>query len=273
MVSVPIRSSSAVPRNLEIKVRVADLAPARATATRLGARPAGVEVQVDRYYELEGESRLKLRTVPGRPAELIRYRRPESDAVRTSDYEVTLVRDAEARRCLVPKTRPVVTVRKRREVLLLDNVRIHLDSVESLGTFVELEAVVDDAHDEEVAGDRSTTSCVTSASARWIFSARPTRTCCVGDADSASIPPEPKPARETHADRREPQRAADEQRIGHERHPQHDRRNLLHLPPVAERDEADPSEEEAERHRSRVEVECGHARSDPNPPHTPPESS
>src|SRR5439155_17837496 len=108
------RSSSAVPRNLEIKVRVADLAPARATAARLGARPAGVEVQVDRYYELEGGSRLKLRTVPGRPAELIRYRRPECDAVRTSDYEVTPVRDADARRCLVPKTRPVVTVRKRR---------------------------------------------------------------------------------------------------------------------------------------------------------------
>src|SRR5438552_1168415 len=110
MMSLPIRSSSAVPRNLEIKVRVADLAPARATAARLGACPAGVEVQVDRYYELEGGSRLKLRTVPGRPPELIRYRRPESDAVRTSDYELTPVRDAEARRCLVPKTRPVVGV-------------------------------------------------------------------------------------------------------------------------------------------------------------------
>src|SRR6059036_832338 len=148
MVSLPIRSSSAVPRNLEIKVRVADLAPARATAARLGARPAGVEVQVDRYYELEGGSRLKLRTVPGRPAELIRYRRPECDAVRTSDYEVTPVRDADARRCLVPETRPVVTVRKRREVLLLDNVRIHLDEVDGLGRFLELEAVVDAAHDE-----------------------------------------------------------------------------------------------------------------------------
>ena len=148
MVSLPIRSSSAVPRNLEIKVRVADLAPARATAARLGARPAGVEVQVDRYYELEGGPRLKLRTVPGRPAELIRYRRLECDAVRTSDYEVTPVRDAAARRCLVPKTRPVVTVRKRREVLLLDNVRIHLDEVDGLGRFLELEAVVDAAHDQ-----------------------------------------------------------------------------------------------------------------------------
>ena len=55
---------------------MAHLAPARATAARLGTCPAGVEVQVDRYYELEGGSRLKLRIVPGRPAELIRYRRP-----------------------------------------------------------------------------------------------------------------------------------------------------------------------------------------------------
>jgi len=49
---------------------------------------------------------------------------------------------------LVPKTRPVVTVRKRREVLLLDNVRIHLDEVDGLSRFLELEAVVDAAHDE-----------------------------------------------------------------------------------------------------------------------------
>src|SRR2546427_12915823 len=100
MASLPIRSSSAVPRNLEIKIRVADLAPARATAARLGARPAGVEVQLDRYYELEGGSRLKLRTVPGRPAELIRYRRPGADAGGTSDYQVRRVDDAAARRCL-----------------------------------------------------------------------------------------------------------------------------------------------------------------------------
>ncbi len=137
-----------MPRNLEIKVRVVDLEPARTAAARLGAHPAGIEVQVDRYFELDGGSRLKLRTVPGRPAELIRYRRPESSGVRTSDYEMTPVRDAEARRCLVPKARPVVTVRKRREVLLLDNVRFHLDEVDGLGTFLELEAAVDAAHDE-----------------------------------------------------------------------------------------------------------------------------
>ena len=48
----------------------------------------------------------------------------------------------------MPKGTPLVVVRKRREILLWDNVRIHLDEVDGLGTFLELEAVVDERHDE-----------------------------------------------------------------------------------------------------------------------------
>ena len=33
-------------------------------------------------------------------------------------------------------------------MLLIDNVRVHLDQVDGLGTFLELEAVVDAAHDD-----------------------------------------------------------------------------------------------------------------------------
>ena len=58
------------------------------------------------------------------------------------------MRDAAAGACLVPQDEPVAVVRKRREVLLLENVRIHLDEVDRLGTFLELEAVVDAAHDD-----------------------------------------------------------------------------------------------------------------------------
>lgn len=137
-----------MPRNIEVKVALADAAPARAAALALGARSQGVEVQTDRYYELAGGRRVKLRTRQGGGAELIRYERPETDGVRASDYTITPVRDAEAGACLVPKGDAVAVVRKRREVLLLDNVRIHLDDVDGLGTFLELEAVVDPAHDD-----------------------------------------------------------------------------------------------------------------------------
>ncbi len=135
-------------RNLEIKARIADLSAARLVVERLGARDAHTVDQVDQYYQLDGDTRVKLRTFGDGHAELIHYRRPEVGGVRTSDYEVTPVRDEATRTRLVPKSRPVVVVRKRREVHMLDNVRIHLDTVEILGTFLELEAVVDATHDE-----------------------------------------------------------------------------------------------------------------------------
>jgi predicted adenylyl cyclase CyaB len=137
-----------MPRNIEVKVRLADPAPVRAAVLATGARSTGVELQTDRYYELAGGTRVKLRTRPGRAAELIRYDRPEIAGVRASNYDVTPVRDEAARQCLVPHEEPVAVVRKRREVLLLGNVRIHLDEVERLGTFLELEAVVDRQHDD-----------------------------------------------------------------------------------------------------------------------------
>jgi len=40
-------------------------------------------------------------------------------------------------------------VTKRREIWLLENVRIHLDEVEGLGTFLELEAVFDGTAEQE----------------------------------------------------------------------------------------------------------------------------
>jgi len=135
-------------RNIESKARCADLQRAGAAALGLGATAHAIEQQTDRYFVLDGGRRVKLRVITGVRAELIEYERPESSGVRASDYTVTPVRDEAAGLCLVPKGRPLVVVRKRREILLLDNVRIHLDDVDGLGTFVELEAVVDAHHDD-----------------------------------------------------------------------------------------------------------------------------
>lgn len=141
---------SRVARNIEVKARVADPGALRAAVAALGARHAGTEEQVDRYYELDGARRVKLRSVAGVRAEMIHYHRPEDEGVRASDYEVTPVRDEAAGLCLVPRSAPLVVVRKRRELHMLDNVRIHLDEVAHLGAFLELEAVVDARHDDDV---------------------------------------------------------------------------------------------------------------------------
>jgi len=137
-------------QNVEIKARIANPASLRARIVGLGALLADTQEQTDRYYELNGSERLKLRTIDNTRAELIRYRRPEIGSVRRSDYEIAPAHDVAAAKCLVPKQEPLVIVRKRREIHLLENVRFHLDEVEGLGTFLELEAVVDAEHDEAV---------------------------------------------------------------------------------------------------------------------------
>ena len=129
--------------NLEVKLRCADLSAARAAALRAGARPVADEEQVDTYFATRA-GRLKLREIRGARAELIPYLRADLAGARRSDYRVIPVPDAEGTRRLLADLLGVhCVVRKHREVLLWRNVRIHLDRVDGLGSFLELEAVFD----------------------------------------------------------------------------------------------------------------------------------
>jgi adenylate cyclase, class 2 len=135
--------------NVEVKIRCSDLAAARAAALRIGAVPHAEEAQTDTYFVTRA-GRLKLREIEGAPAELIPYRRPDVAGARRSDYRVIPVPDGEGTRRLLSELLGVHrVVRKRREVLLWRNVRIHLDRVEALGSFLELEAVFDGSAESE----------------------------------------------------------------------------------------------------------------------------
>ncbi|MGQ9560022.1 MAG: class IV adenylate cyclase [Candidatus Oleimicrobiaceae bacterium] len=129
-------------QNVELKARCADLRRAAAIARRLGAVRQWQRRQVDTYFA-GGSGRLKVRCVSGQPAELIAYRRPDVAAARQSDYLVCPVPDGR-RLChtLAVALEQQVAVTKIRTLYLLGNVRIHLDRVRGLGTFIELEAVV-----------------------------------------------------------------------------------------------------------------------------------
>lgn len=131
-------------RNLEIKARVASLSPARARLNRLrGAAREPVVRQTDWYFRVP-KGRLKLRVLGGRrDGELILYVRPDRASVRTSTFQVLPVADATAARALLEAMFGLrACVRKRREVWISENARIHLDSVDGLGRFVEIEVVV-----------------------------------------------------------------------------------------------------------------------------------
>jgi len=136
-------------RNIELKARLHDLAVARQTAERLATAHLGVQQQTDTYFRC-AFGRLKLREIQGRPAQLIGYMRPDEPGAKASDYRIVELVDADAIRAVLTETLGIlVVVVKQREVFLHHNVRIHLDAVERLGSFLEFEAVLADGVDAE----------------------------------------------------------------------------------------------------------------------------
>ena len=129
-------------RNIEIKARLRDLPAARGVAQAIATEYLGVEEQTDTYFVC-GRGRLKLREIAGGLAQLICYQRPDQDAPKASDYQLVAVADPAALKAALTAALGVSgVVRKRREIFLHHNVRIHLDEVEGRGTFLEFEAVL-----------------------------------------------------------------------------------------------------------------------------------
>ena len=128
-------------RNIELKALDPDPARSLAVCLELGAEDRGVLRQRDTYFRTRA-GRLKLREEEPGGAVLIQYDRPDAAQARESRYRLTRVEDAdELRASLDAALGTLVVVDKERHLLLWDGVRIHLDTVQGLGSFVELEGV------------------------------------------------------------------------------------------------------------------------------------
>ncbi len=128
-------------RNVELKALDPDPARSLAVCRELGAEDRGVLRQRDTYFRARA-GRLKLREEDPGGAALIQYDRPDAAEARESRYRLTPVEDPdELRASLDAALGTLVVVDKERHLFLWDGVRIHLDTVDGLGSFVELEAV------------------------------------------------------------------------------------------------------------------------------------
>jgi homotetrameric cytidine deaminase len=128
-------------RNIEVKARDADPGRTLELALALGAEDRGEISQRDTYFA-RARGRLKLREQEPGETELIQYRRDHADEARTSHYRRVAAGAADGlREALDEAYGTLVVVEKRRRLLVWEEVRIHLDEVEGLGRFVELEAV------------------------------------------------------------------------------------------------------------------------------------
>ena len=137
-------------RNIELKARLHDLPAARRVAEALATERLGVQQQVDTYFRCT-TGRLKLRQINGQTAQLVWYARPSDPQPKASDYHLVPVPQPETLKAALEAALGIVNVvRKRREIYLWHNVRIHLDDVEGLGQFLEFEAVLSPEIDDAV---------------------------------------------------------------------------------------------------------------------------
>jgi predicted adenylyl cyclase CyaB len=138
-----------MPRNLELKAKVRDWEAVRDAAERLAGGPPERILQVDTFFH-SPRGRLKLREFSADCGELIYYERPDTAEAKLSRYQIVLTdRPGQLCRLLADVLGVRGVVRKERWLYLVGQTRIHLDRVEGLGDFLELEVVLTETQSPE----------------------------------------------------------------------------------------------------------------------------
>ncbi len=128
--------------NIEIKARVYDRARLLQRVAALKPDSAVMLEQVDTFY-LTPHGRLKLRTLGPAEGQLVYYEREDAGGPRPSQYEVYYTQTPSLLGMVLGQALGVRgTLRKKRWLFMVGQTRVHVDQVEDLGDFVELEVVL-----------------------------------------------------------------------------------------------------------------------------------
>lgn len=133
-------------QNVEIKARIeeSEFETLRRRSIEIATSGPITLIQIDTFFQSR-QGRLKLREFGDGTSELIFYERPDCEGPKTSTYiRSACSTPATTKRALASSIGILGVVKKDREVFFVNQTRIHLDQVEGLGTFLELEVVLDD---------------------------------------------------------------------------------------------------------------------------------
>lgn len=135
-------------RNVEIKARLASVEALRPRVQAIADGPERLIEQDDTFFAC-AQGRLKLRDFGDGTGELIHYQRADAGGPKLSDYVRAPTSDPAALREALARAHGVIgRVRKQRRLLMAGATRIHLDRVEGLGDFLELEVVLREGQSE-----------------------------------------------------------------------------------------------------------------------------
>jgi len=126
--------------NVEIKARTNNAEKAEKILLDLGAKYAGLDHQKDIYYQV-AKGRLKLR-IGNIENSLIFYRRENQKGAKTSYFEIArLAHNSGIENVLNTALGVKIIVEKKRKIFYIDNVKFHIDQLDNLGDFIEIEAM------------------------------------------------------------------------------------------------------------------------------------
>jgi predicted adenylyl cyclase CyaB len=140
-------------RNIEIKARATDFPTQFRIAETLGDGGAEQLIQEDTFFRVPS-GRLKLRVFDDGSGELIQYEREIGTGPRECRYVRAPVSEpAPLKEALSLALGVRAVVRKKRTVFFVGQTRVHLDQVDGLGDFIELEVVLEpkESHADGVA--------------------------------------------------------------------------------------------------------------------------
>jgi adenylate cyclase, class 2 len=131
-------------KNFEIKIKLPDPGKTKKLVRLLckGKSPQKqTQTQEDIYYRVNN-GRLKLRIIGGKKGNLIHYFRSNKTGKRVSNYVISETNTPKELNTILSSLYGIlITVKKKREITILDNVRIHIDNVIGLGNYLEIEII------------------------------------------------------------------------------------------------------------------------------------
>jgi predicted adenylyl cyclase CyaB len=128
--------------NIEIKAKLRNYGKIKKTVEALCSKPTDVVRQKDTFFYTKS-GRLKLRETPNNSA-LIYYDRKDSVNPTLSEIQIHSVENTDSLKTILTQSIGIRgIVKKKRRLYHYDQTRIHLDDVESLGKFIELEVLLE----------------------------------------------------------------------------------------------------------------------------------
>lgn len=127
--------------NIEIKSSCSDLSKIRELLIENNINFIGEDIQTDTYFKtIKGKLKFREASLPFENG-LIHYQRESKSGPKYSQITVFKPSRNEAlKQVLIDSLEVISVVKKKRELYMIDNVKFHLDSVENLGDFLEIEA-------------------------------------------------------------------------------------------------------------------------------------